>query len=84
MLNPDKPKKIVFFKPTEKEDTRKKMFVTRPNEHAILSKEVYQNPRTPISEKETIEALLKMEQEGRVESLWTNKSKEKVLWWVMR
>jgi hypothetical protein len=81
LLNKNKTKKVILFKPTEPEDNRKKLTVLRPTENSILPSEVYEDTKNPANEKQVIQAIKNLEAQGKVKSIQTQRSNE-IFYWV--
>ena len=80
LLKKNKPRKVLLFKPTEPEDTRKKLFVYRPNEHSILEQEVYNDTKNPLTEQQVIQATKNLEAQGKVKINWVQRQGELFYW----
>jgi hypothetical protein len=80
LLAKNKQKKVLLFKPTEPDDNRKKLVVTRPNEHSILAQEVYNDTKNPADEKSVIQAIKNLEQQGKIKIFTAKRSNELFDW----
>lgn len=81
LLQKNKKNKIILFQPTEPDDDRQKLVVTRPDEHTILLQEVYEDTRNPITEKQAVQGLKKLLEQKKVEEVKAKKQ-DTIFDWV--
>jgi hypothetical protein len=76
----NKTKKVVLFEPIDKQDDRKKLVVTRPNDTSILASEVYDDTKNPSDKTQVVKAIKNLEAQGRIKSIQTKRSGEMFHW----